>query len=65
MSEWIDDPDIDLDKQCVPCGHLCDDDDDDDDDGWMMLELHAWTSMNSFLRKHSVDASLVKPRAPK
>jgi hypothetical protein len=36
VSEWIDDPEVNFDKQCERCGHSC-----DDEEGWAMLELHV------------------------
>jgi hypothetical protein len=35
-NKWVDDPDVNFDRQHVPCGHSC-----DDDCGWAMLEFHA------------------------
>ena len=40
MNEWIDDPDVNFNKQRVRCGHS-----HDDDDGWaMLLEFHVDTN---------------------
>jgi hypothetical protein len=41
VNNWIDNPDVNFDRQCVRCGHSYD---NDDDDGWAMLEFHADTN---------------------
>ena len=55
MSEWIDDPDVNFDKQRVRCGHS-----HDDDEGWAMLEFHVDAS-ELILTKHRADMNLVEP----
>jgi hypothetical protein len=39
VNDWIDDPNVNFDRQHARCGRSC-----DNEDGWAMLEFHAHTN---------------------